>query len=142
MTPAQAVEVFERAVAVVDRVDHLVISTGSLDDRFRQWVVERGASGALADEEDSERDPRPDVATPYVQPAEGTESVLAAIWARVLRLDMVGAVDDFFGLGGNSVLAIEVIARVRKELKLPVPTSAVLGYPTVRGLAGQIDALV
>ena len=142
MTQAQAVEVFERAVAVVDRVDHLVISTGSLDDRFRQWVVERGASGVLADEEDSERDPRPDVATPYVQPAEGTESVLAAIWARVLRLDMVGAVDDFFGLGGNSVLAIEVIARVRKELKLPVPTSAVLGYPTVRGLAGQIDALV
>jgi acyl transferase domain-containing protein/acyl carrier protein len=142
MTPAEAVEIFERAVAVVDRIDHLVISTGSLQDRFQQWVIDRGMAGVIIDEQDVERDPRPDVPTPYVQPAEGTESVLAAIWARVLRLDMVGADDDFFGLGGNSVLAIEVVARVRKEMKIPVPTSAVLGYPTVRGLAEQIDALL
>ncbi len=141
MAPAEAVEIFERAVGVIDRVGHLVISTGSLEGRFRQWVVDRGGGTDLADDEDVERDPRPDIATPYVQPAEGTEQALAEIWARVLRLEMVGAEDDFFGLGGNSVLAIEVVARIRKELKIPVPTSAVLGYPTVRGLAGQIDAL-
>jgi len=140
MTPAEAVDVFERAVAVADRVDHLVISTGSLEDRFRQWVVEHGARAVVTGEEDGEHDPRPDLPTPFVQPAEGTESALAAIWARVLRLDMVGADDDFFGLGGNSVLAIEVVARIRRELKIPVPTSALFGYPTVRGLAGQIDA--
>jgi len=129
MTPTQAVEVFERALAAVDVVDHVVISTGSLDERFQLWVVDRGMAAGFNDE-DVERDPRPDLSTPYIEPADGTEAALAAIWARVLRLEMVGAEDDFFGLGGNSVLAIELVARVRKELKIPVPTSAVMGYPS------------
>jgi acyl transferase domain-containing protein/acyl carrier protein len=142
MAPTEAVEVFERAVAAIDSVDHIVISTGDLDPRFQQWVIDRGFGGDLVDDEDVERDPRPDLSTPYVEPAAGTQAGLAAIWARVLRLESVGADDDFFGLGGNSVLAIEVVGRIRKGLKVPVPTSAVMGFPTVRGLAGQIDELM
>lgn len=143
MTPQQAVEIFERAVAHIDRVEHVVISTGSLEARFQQWIVDRGLGGALADDadEDVERDPRPELSTPYVEPSEGTQTELAEIWARVLRLEKVGCDDDFFGLGGNSVLAIELVARIRRGLKIPVPTSTVMGYPTVRGLAAQIDAL-
>jgi acyl transferase domain-containing protein len=142
MSPAQAVEVFERAVAAIDRVDHVVISTGSLEARFHQWVVDRGLGGSSSDEEDhGERDPRPDLSTPYVAPRDGTEATLAEIWSRVLRLEQVGIDDDFFQLGGNSVHAIELVARIRKGLKVPVPTSTVMGFPTVRGLAGKIDEL-
>jgi acyl transferase domain-containing protein/acyl carrier protein len=142
MTSHEAVEIFERAVAALDSVEHIVISTGDLDTRFQQWVVNAGARGSLADDADVERDPRPDLSTPYVEPAAGTEAALAEIWARVLRLETVGAEDDFFGLGGNSVLAIEVVGRIRKGLRVPVPTAAVMGYPTVRGLASQIDELM
>jgi NAD(P)-dependent dehydrogenase (short-subunit alcohol dehydrogenase family) len=141
MAPAEAVKVFERALAAVDAVDHVVISTGPLDPRFQLWVVDAGMGADAASEEDVERDPRPDLSTPFVEPAEGTECALADIWARVLRLQSVGAEDDFFGLGGNSVLAIEVVGRIRKGLRLPIPTSAVMGYPTVRGLATQIDEM-
>jgi phthiocerol/phenolphthiocerol synthesis type-I polyketide synthase E len=141
MTAAQAVEVFDRAVAAIDRVDHVVISTGSLTARFRQWVVERGLGAGFDGEDDGARDPRPEMSTPYIAPREGTEAELAEIWSRVLRLDQVGIDDDFFQLGGNSVLAIELVARIRRRLKVPVPTSAVMGFPTVRGLAGQIDEL-
>ena len=141
MSPAQAVEMFERAVAAIDLVDHVVISTGSLDVRFAQWIVNRGLGNAVAEADDGERDPRPDLPTPYVPPREGTETELAEIWSQVLRLEKVGIDDDFFRLGGNSVLAIELVARIRKSLKVPVPTSAVMGFPTVRGLAAQIDEL-
>ncbi|MFT9821189.1 SDR family NAD(P)-dependent oxidoreductase, partial [Lysinibacillus sp. NPDC056185] len=110
MTPAEAVEIFERALAAVDTVDHVVISTGPLGDRFQQWVVDRGMTDKL-DDEDAQRDPRPELSIPYTEPAAGTEAALAEIWARVLRLETVGADDDFFGLGGNSVLAIEVVSR-------------------------------
>jgi acyl transferase domain-containing protein/acyl carrier protein len=138
MAPEEAVEVFDRALAAVDHVDHLVISTGSLAARFDQWVVKQGLGSDGGDEADVEVDPRPELSTPYVEPAEGVEAELARIWSRVLRLDKVGADDDFFGLGGSSVMAIELIARIRKQLRIPVPTSAVMGYPTVRGLAAQI----
>ncbi|HEX5598093.1 MAG TPA: SDR family NAD(P)-dependent oxidoreductase [Micromonosporaceae bacterium] len=141
MQPAEAVLVFDRAVAAINQVDQVVISTGSLDARYQQWVVGRGLGAAFTDEDDGERDPRPDLSTPYIEPREGTEAQLAEVWSRVLRLDRVGLDDDFFQLGGNSVLAIELVARIRKVLKVPVPTSAVMGFPTVRGLAAQIDEL-
>ncbi|MEU8180112.1 SDR family NAD(P)-dependent oxidoreductase [Micromonospora sp. NPDC049044] len=141
MSPDEAVAVFDRALAAIDQVDHVVISTGSLPARYQQWVVERGGMSAALSDDDGERDPRPDLSTPYIAPREGTEVQLAEVWSRVLRLEMVGLDDDFFRLGGNSVLAIELVARIRKTLKVPVPTSAVMGFPTVRGLAAQIDEM-
>ncbi|WP_329383933.1 SDR family NAD(P)-dependent oxidoreductase [Streptomyces sp. NBC_01716] len=140
MAPEYAVEVFERAVAAVDDVEHLVISTGSLGARYEQWVV-RPDDGS-GQEDDGVRDPRPDISTPYTPPKEGTERTLAEIWAGVLRLEEVGADDDFFRLGGNSVMAIQLIAQARDQLRVPVPVTALLGYPTVRGLASQIDGAV
>ncbi|MBK8075484.1 MAG: SDR family NAD(P)-dependent oxidoreductase [Kineosporiaceae bacterium] len=139
MAPSEAMQIFDRIVAAVDQVDHLVISTGPLDARFTQWVVESGLGGVLGD--DGERDPRPDLSTPYAEPAPGLQSDLAEILTVVLRLERVGLDDDFFALGGNSVLAIALIARIRKQLQIPVPTSAVMGYPTVRGLAAQITEM-
>lgn len=139
MRPEEALEIFDRLVAAIGEVTSVVISTGPLDPRVEQWVVEAG--GADLDVDTGERDPRPDLTTPLVEPAPGLESELAAIWADVLRLETVGADDNFFLLGGTSVLAIGLVARVRSILKIAVPTSAVLGFPTVRGLAAQLQAM-
>ena len=51
---------------------------------------------------------------PYVPPSDEVESMLAAIWAQVLRVDRVGIEDDFFLLGGDSILSIQIIARARR----------------------------
>lgn len=141
MSRQEATEVFDRAVAALGTVDHLVISTGPLEPRFAQWIVRRG-SAVDTEPDDTVRDPRPALSTQYVAPDEGLERRLADIWAQVLRLEEVGADDGFFQLGGNSLMAIQLIAKVRADLGIPVPTTALLGYPTVRGLAGQItDAI-
>ena len=58
---------------------------------------------------------RPDVGTAYRAPAPGVEGTLADIWARVLRIDRVGADDNFFALGGDSILTIRVVAEARRE---------------------------
>jgi NAD(P)-dependent dehydrogenase (short-subunit alcohol dehydrogenase family)/acyl carrier protein len=143
MSPEDGAEIFERALAAVGNVDHVVISVSPLDARYDQWIVSQGRQQLGDDDgDDDERDPRPDLPTPYVEPSEGTERVVAEVWARVLRLEKVGADDDFFRLGGNSVLAIELVARLRRALKVPVPTTALMGYPTVRGLASQIGEAV
>jgi acyl transferase domain-containing protein/acyl carrier protein len=135
----QATELFDRAVAGIDDVPLSVVSTGDLDARVQQWVIEAGGID-LGGDDDGERDPRPDLSTPMVEPAPGLETELAEIWAAVLRLDEVGADDNFFLLGGTSVLAIGLVARIRGQLKVAVPTSAVMGFPTVRGLAAQLEA--
>lgn len=136
----QATELFDRAVAGIVDAPVTVVSTGGLDERVHQWVVEGGSIDPRG-ADSGERDPRPDLSAPMVEPAPGLETALADIWSAVLRLEEVGVDDNFFLLGGTSVLAIGLVARIRSQLQVAVPTSAVMGFPTVRGLAAQIEAL-
>jgi amino acid adenylation domain-containing protein len=79
--------------------------------------------------------PRPMRSVPFVAPADELERAVAAIWQELLGLSEVGACDDFFELGGDSLLATQVAAYLRERLGMQVPLSRVLGQPTVRALA-------
>ncbi|MGH8451056.1 phosphopantetheine-binding protein, partial [Pseudomonas sp.] len=57
----------------------------------------------------------------YVAPETELEQQIAAIWAEVLRLPQVGLDDNFFEVGGHSLLAIQITSRVQAELGLEVP---------------------
>ena len=67
-----------------------------------------------------------------------TERVIADIWAEVLGFDQVGRHDDFFDLGGHSVLATQVAARLRVALGRDVPERALFDWPTVATLADAV----
>jgi hypothetical protein len=140
MVPAEALDVFERALACGDQVGHLVISTGSLAARIQQWVTGDIHESDDAGDDDRERHPRPDLSTPYQAPAEGTETILAEIWSGVLGIEPVGVLDNFFELGGHSLVAISITARIRKVLGASVPITGLLESPTVKALAGLIDS--
>jgi amino acid adenylation domain-containing protein len=77
----------------------------------------------------------------YVAPRTPTEEVLAGIWAEVLRLERVGAMDDFFDLGGHSLLATRLASRVRSELRVELPIRAVFEHSTLGALAAEVDRL-
>ncbi|GAB1715821.1 MAG: hypothetical protein NTAFB05_08630 [Nitrobacter sp.] len=64
--------------------------------------------------------PEPDVVTAdYVAPLNEVEEALAAIWQEVLDVECVGVTDNFFALGGDSILSLQIIARARRAgLKL------------------------
>ncbi|WP_405638421.1 amino acid adenylation domain-containing protein [Streptomyces sp. NBC_01178] len=83
----------------------------------------------------------PDVRTaPRTAPRTPTEVRLAAVWCAVLRTDEVCREDDFFVLGGDSLLVLEVFARLEKQGgPLPRPT-VVYRHRTLAGLASALDA--
>jgi acyl carrier protein len=66
--------------------------------------------------------------------------VLANIWAQVLRLDRVGAEDNFFDLGGHSLMATQIVSRVREQCRVELAMRVLFEKPTVRGVAEAIDA--
>ncbi|MET0400160.1 MAG: amino acid adenylation domain-containing protein, partial [Longimicrobiaceae bacterium] len=80
----------------------------------------------------------PEGAGAYVPPRTPVEEALAAVWAEVLGVGRVGAADDFFALGGQSLLAMRVVARLREALGVELPLRAVFEAPTLAGLAERI----
>jgi acyl carrier protein len=69
--------------------------------------------------------PKPDQTNPgpeaaFVAPRTPTEMMLAGMWAQVLGVDRVSVYDNFFDLGGHSLLSLKVVHRVEKELGLRI----------------------
>jgi acyl carrier protein len=81
---------------------------------------------------------RPDLESPFVAPSTPIEEALARIWAEILKLERVGIHDNFFDLGGHSILAIQVVSRVREAFHVELSLRAMFETPTVAGLNGEI----
>jgi FkbM family methyltransferase len=77
----------------------------------------------------------------FVRPRTETEKSLAAIWSELLQVETIGVNDDFFNLGGKSLLAIRMVARIRDALGVNVPLRNLFERPTVAGLAEIVDGL-
>jgi non-ribosomal peptide synthetase component F len=78
-------------------------------------------------------------ATVYVAPQSDTEKALAEIWADVLGAARVGVNDNFFDQGGHSLVATQVISRLRDAFQVALPLRALFEAPTVRTLAAMIE---
>ncbi|SMD26149.1 non-ribosomal peptide synthetase [Kibdelosporangium aridum] len=84
-------------------------------------------------------DPEINVETAHVAPRTPVEQVLADIWAEVLGIAKVGVEDNFFALGGDSILSIQVVSRAR-QAGLRVTSKDVFLHPTVARLAAVTTA--
>jgi amino acid adenylation domain-containing protein len=81
---------------------------------------------------------RPELAVAFVAPRNRVESVLADIWAEVLKLEKVGIRDNFFNLGGHSLLAMQIVSRMRNAFFIEVPLRQIFDAPTIAELAAII----
>ncbi|MEM7350068.1 MAG: amino acid adenylation domain-containing protein [Acidobacteriota bacterium] len=88
-------------------------------------------------DEDSLPDPRverPELATTFETPRDRAEQKLTRIWAEVLRLDRVGVHDNFFHLGGDSILSIQIVSRAN-QAGLHFTVRQIFEHQTVAALA-------
>ncbi|AMO60043.1 beta-ketoacyl synthase [Mycolicibacterium phlei] len=81
---------------------------------------------------------RPELATPYRAPRDDLERRLAGIFCDILGFDGVGVDDPFFEVGGNSLLAARLMARVNEELGTDVPVARFFETATIAGLAAVL----
>nr|AHB82071.1 non ribosomal peptide synthetase [Jahnella sp. MSr9139] len=82
-----------------------------------------------------------DARAAHVAPGTPTEQRLAEIWSEVLGVERPGIHDDFFHLGGHSLRAARVVARIREVFQASVPLPYFFDHPTLRDLAAYIDGL-
>jgi amino acid adenylation domain-containing protein len=78
----------------------------------------------------------------YVAPRTAVEEVLAGMWMEVLPVERVGVDDDFFDLGGESVLVMRLIAGLRAQLGIELTFRAVLANPVLGDMAAEVERML
>ncbi|WP_233601565.1 non-ribosomal peptide synthetase [Corallococcus sp. AB038B] len=141
----------KRLVAYVAPKAGATLEAESLKASLRQRLPEYMVPGAVVVLEalplnsngkvDRKALPEPEAPTStrtYVAPRTEVEAKLAAIWAEVLRVPQVGVKDDFFALGGHSLLVTQVVSRIRTETGVELPLRALFEAPTLEALAQRM----
>ena len=85
--------------------------------------------------ENRKRRVRPELEANFVEPSNPIHKQLAEIWIEVLGIERVGIHDNFFKLGGNSILATQLLARVRESFQVEVPLRSIFETPTIADLS-------
>ncbi|MEM7260749.1 MAG: SDR family oxidoreductase [Planctomycetota bacterium] len=100
------------------------------------------AAAARPDEEgedSSTRFERPDLDVDWIEPRNETERRLAALFGDLLGVDRVGVQDDFFALGGHSLVAVRLFARIARDFGIELSLGTLFEAPTVETLARRLE---
>ncbi|MGW0435655.1 type I polyketide synthase [Micromonospora sp. NPDC003197] len=136
--PVDGAEAFRRTVAA-DLGPQVVIVTRAVAE-----ILDR-ARRVTTDTIETEGDPTAAAATTSAgtaaAPTSELEATLVEVWRDALGVPVVGVDDDFFALGGNSLVAVQLIAAMRKAVGVRLPMRSMFETPTVAGLAARIEEL-
>lgn len=83
---------------------------------------------------------RPSLSSAYLAPRNETEQAVAAVWQELFGIAHIGVNDNFLEIGGHSLLAIQIIARIDKDLGIKLQVNAMFESPTIAELAVLIEA--
>lgn len=122
-------------------VAQVVISTTDLAQRLGELdngMLELLETGQPAKKQRRDH-PRPPLATAFAPPEGELEQDLAALWQEMLGITAVGVDDNLFELGGDSLLAIQILARARKAYAVDLHPAAFFKAPTIRDLALLVE---
>lgn len=82
---------------------------------------------------------RQELSQSYAAPQSELERLLAGVWSKLLKLDRVGIYDNFFEIGGNSLMTLQVAVQVRTLLDTDLPVVKLFQHPTIAQLANYLS---
>jgi phthiocerol/phenolphthiocerol synthesis type-I polyketide synthase E len=136
IAPEEGAEAFSRALAQL-AVPQIVISA-----RPASIVLDHLARGTAPAPPATPREglplpahQRPALPTPYVAPRNEIERAVTELWQQALGFATIGVHDDFFDLGGDSILSLRLLIRLRETFELELPLNTLFERPTVAELA-------
>jgi acyl carrier protein len=144
MDAAEAMAMMETVLALRG-AGQLIVSTADLGARIDQWVklesLDKQQTGKAADDSRPQLPSRPLVQNRSDAPRDETEREIARIWQDALGIEAVGIDENFFDLGGHSLIAVRIVLQLRAVTGRDLALRVLFERPTVRTLAEAIDAL-
>jgi acyl transferase domain-containing protein/thioesterase domain-containing protein/acyl carrier protein len=135
ISPQEGTEALERILGAAT-TSRIAVSAVDL----RVWQRKLDAQTFREPMQTAQRSPAEDSVTPSLVNASGpVERKLAAMFSQLLGVEIASPRDDFFAVGGHSLLAVRLLARIEKEFGKAVPISVLFERPTIEGLAAFIQ---
>ena len=144
MTAAEGSQAFEQALSMTF-MPQIAIAVADLPSRYEQWIqpqaLQLRSSGSKPTEETSDKVlyDRPNLPTAYAMPNTQVEQIISTIWEELLGIKQIGIHDNFFSLGGDSFLLIQVKQKLQTALSRSIPTVDLFEYPTISSLANYLN---
>ena len=137
----EGMDVLLRSLA--SNLPQVLVSTRDLPRRIADQALETERLSACADgaSTSSNLHERPQLETDYVDPHTTTERDIAALWGELLGIEGIGSQDDFFELGGNSLLLMQVSVRLRSAFDVVLSMRELFDSSTVTALSDRVDSM-
>ncbi|MBX2869985.1 MAG: hypothetical protein KTR18_15000, partial [Acidiferrobacterales bacterium] len=101
-------------------------------------IKEAEITANIQTDTDTSKFSRPELDSNFVEPRDDIERTLVGIWEELLGVDKVGVQDSFFDLGGHSLVAVRLFAKVKQSFSLDFPISVLFEAPTIESCANLI----
>jgi acyl transferase domain-containing protein/acyl carrier protein len=140
LSPSEGVDVFKRIIQ--SPFHRIIVSPKDLPRMIRQMNTpppKTSSQDEDAEESHGKFYGRPQLTTLYVEPGNEVEEKLATIFQVVSGIKPVGIYDDFFELGGNSLVAMSAISMIHKQLDIKLPLAELFNRSTVKQLAQYLE---
>lgn len=140
LSSTEGTAVFHRILS--SGLPRVIVSTRDLPTRMAQIQADTAVLLAGATENAAppkRKHPRPAMMTAYAAPRNEVEKKLSEIWQRVLGIEQVGIHDDFFELGGDSLLIAQIHRQFRESFAEDISIANLLQYPSIADLAEFLD---
>ncbi len=133
LSPAQGVDALERVLrSLRGRLTQVAVTREDFQSKIEESFTSKTLEELAAEAVDArEVHSRPVLGSAYVAPRNELEEKIAKIWQEILGIDRVGVHDNFFDLGGNSLVGLKVISRIKSEVNADVTGVSLFEGPTV-----------
>lgn len=139
ISPKEGAEVFEQIVNGPN-MPQIIVSTLDLSARLRQTQHDLIAQPfTFTVPAKTGRFPRPALQTVFKSPDSELETGIAEIWQSLLGIEAIGVDDNLFELGGDSLLGIQLLSRVRTSFSVDLHPADFFRSPTIKGLAALVE---
>ena len=143
MSPEEGKQVVRRVLSL-SGVAQVVVSTAHLQTRIDRWIkldsLRKGKTSQRQTPLSLHR--RPSLHSQFVEPKNHIEEKLTVLWQDLLGFAPVGVNDNFFEMGGHSLLIVQMASRLQDLFQIDMPVTTLFETPTVAGLARKIEATV
>ncbi|HEU4963754.1 MAG TPA: beta-ketoacyl synthase N-terminal-like domain-containing protein [Bacilli bacterium] len=137
----QAEEICDYVLST-EGIDTFVVSHDDLTVSLKKWITFEREAETSDTASTQATSARPNIGTTYVAPRDETEERIAAFWEEILGIDQVGMRDNFFDLGGNSLLATQLSTRLKASFEIDLPLRIIFETGTIEELSVVIEEML